>query len=66
MIFDMSKQLAAVKKAIEAGDEMGAAMELAAIHSAGMAMERRRCLDIVARKALNAAAVREEINRPVR
>lgn len=39
---------------------------LMAVYGRGMAAERRRCLDIVARKAMNAAAVREEIERPVR
>jgi len=42
------------------------AMILAGVLDRGMAIERTRCLDIVARKAMNAAKVREEIVRPVR
>lgn len=48
----------------EAGLE--AAMVLAGVYDRGMAFERKRCLDIIARKALNATELRNEINRPVR
>lgn len=45
---------------------MEVAMILAGVLDRGMGMERRRVLDIVARKALNASDLRAEINRPVR
>lgn len=39
---------------------------MAEVYSRGMAFERERVLGIIARKAINAADLRSEINRPVR
>lgn len=51
---------------VSSKQELAIAMILAEVMSRGMGQERKRCLEIVARKAMNAAAVREEISRPVR
>ena len=45
---------------------MALAMVFAKVLDKGMGTERRRVLDIIARKALNAAELRAEINRPLR
>ncbi|ESY42075.1 hypothetical protein X747_15040 [Mesorhizobium sp. LNJC384A00] len=45
---------------------MALAMVFAKVLDRGMGTERRRVLDIVARKAMNAAELRAEINRSVR
>jgi len=45
---------------------MALALVFAKVLGRGVSQERRRVLDIVARKALNAADLRAEINRPVR
>lgn len=42
------------------------AMVFAKVLDRGMGQERRRVLDIIARKALNASDLRAEIQRPVR
>lgn len=73
MIFDFGKEVSAIidalglkPEAVDPKQGMAVAMVLVAVLDRGMSTERRRCLDIVARKAMNAAAVREEINRPMR
>lgn len=71
MILDTSKEVERIKEVFRIHgeqEELGLmlAMEVLVCISRGMEMERRRCLDIVARKAMNAAAVRAEIERPVR
>lgn len=66
MILNMSKQLAAVKAAIESGDDMGAAIELASIYSAGMAMERERVITIIQQHGMNPLPLIEKIRRPIR
>lgn len=50
----------------EGTDALEVAMVLATAFDKGMSFERKRCLDIIARKALNATELRNEINRPVR
>lgn len=52
--------------AVTSRECMEIAFVLVSVFDKGMAKERRRCLDIVARKAMNAAAVRAEIERPLR
>lgn len=73
MIFDFGKEVSAIIDALDLDPldvpqerGMRVAMILLTVLDRGMSAERRRCLDIVARKAMNAAAVREEINRPIR
>lgn len=73
MIFDFGKEVSAIIDALgldaaEVPPERGmrVAMILVSVLDKGISSERHRCLDIIARKAMNAAAVREEINRPMR
>lgn len=73
MILNFGKEVSAIIDALgldpsEVPPERGmrVAMILVSVLDKGMMAERQRCLGIVARKAMNAAAVREEINRPVR
>jgi hypothetical protein len=73
MIFDFGKEVSAIIDALgldpaEVPPDRGmrVAMILVMVLDKGISQERRRCLDIVARKAMNAAAVRAEINRPTR
>lgn len=73
MILDFGKEVSAILDALdldpaEVPPERGmrVAMILISVLDRGMSQERQRCLGIVARKAMNAAAVREEINRPIR
>lgn len=73
MILNFDTEIAEIAKALDmdratiTGDQgMGVAMILVGVLDRGMAAERKRCLDIVARKAMNAAAVRQEIQRPIR
>lgn len=72
MIFDFGKEVSAIIDALDLDSSdippdrgMRVAMILVAVLDRGISQERRRCLGIVARKAMNAAAVREEINRPM-
>lgn len=64
MILNFSKYVAEITE--HKGDAMKIAMTLASVYSEGMAFERKRVLNIIARKALNATELRNEINRPVR
>lgn len=73
MILDFRKEVSAILDALdldptEVPPERGmkVAMILVAVLDRGMSTERQRCIGIVARKAMNAAAVRAEIERPVR
>mgnify|MGYP000887867507 CR=1 FL=1 len=73
MILDFGKEVSAIIDALgldpaEVPPERGmrVAMILVTVLDRGMSQERQRCLGILARKAMNAAALREEINRPVR
>lgn len=73
MIFDFGKEVSAIIDALDLDPDgvppergMRVAMILVAVFDRGLSQERQRCLGIVARKALNAAAVREEIQRPLR
>ena len=70
MILNFEKQVAEITKILRT-DASGSpglqvAMVLVDVYSRGMAFERERVLAIIARKALNAADLRAEINRPVR
>jgi hypothetical protein len=51
---------------LDSKQTMALAMVFAKVLDRGMGAERRRCLDIVARKAMNAAELRAEIQRPLR
>lgn len=73
MIFDFGKEVSAIIDAlgldpseVSPAQGMQVAMVLVTVLDKGISGERARILDIVARKALNAAALRAEINRPVR
>lgn len=74
MILNFDSEIAELAKVLEkhgvilVGDTIGIeiALVFAAAFDKGMAFERKRCLDIIARKALNASDLRAEINRPVR
>lgn len=71
MILNFEKQVAEITKILRDTDASGSpglqvAMVLVEVYSKGMAFERERVLAIIARKAINAADLRAEINRPVR
>ena len=73
MIFDFGKEVSAIIDALDLDPAevppdrgMRVAMILVMVLDKGISQERRRCLDIVARKAMNAADVRAEINRLTR
>ncbi|MGX9145913.1 hypothetical protein [Mesorhizobium sp. 128a] len=71
MILDFSNEIDEALSAISvtgltSQQTMALAVVFAKVLDRGMAAERRRILDIIARKALNAAELRAEIARPVR
>lgn len=71
MILDFTNEIDEALAAIgvtglTSAQTMTLAVILAKVLDKGMGMERRRVLDIVARKAMNAAELRAEINRSVR
>lgn len=73
MILDFGKEVSAIIDALGLKPEdvppesgMKVAMILVAVLDRGLSEERRRVLDIIARKALNAAELRAEITRPMR
>jgi len=73
MIFNFGKEVSAIIDALDLKPEdvppergMKVAMILVAVLDRGLSEERRRVLDIIARKALNAAELRAEITRPMR
>ena len=73
MILDFGKEVSAILDALDLDPAevppdrgMRVSMILISVLDLGMSQERQRCLGIFARKAMNAAAVREEINRPIR
>ncbi|RUV23452.1 hypothetical protein EOA60_20850 [Mesorhizobium sp. M1A.F.Ca.IN.020.06.1.1] len=73
MILDFGKEVSAIIDALDLKPAdvppergMKVAMILVAVLDRGLSEERRRVLDIIARKALNAAELRAEITRPVR
>lgn len=73
MILNFGKEVSAIIDALgldpaEVPSEHGmrVAMILVTVLDKGVSAERARILDIVARKAMNAAALRAEINRPIR
>ncbi|TJV51137.1 MAG: hypothetical protein E5Y01_16245 [Mesorhizobium sp.] len=73
MILDFGKEVSAIIGALdldpaEVPPERGmrVAMVLVAVLDRGIGQEQRRILDIIARKALNAADLRAEIQRPRR
>lgn len=66
---EIDEALAAVclnRSDITSKQAMALAVVFAKVLDRGMGTERRRVIDIVARKAMNAAELRAEINRPVR
>lgn len=73
MIINFGKEVSAIIDALgldpsEVSPErgMGVAMVLVSVLDKGISQERQRILSIIARKALNAADLRAEINRPLR
>ncbi|RUV07959.1 hypothetical protein EOA79_02395 [Mesorhizobium sp. M1A.F.Ca.IN.020.03.2.1] len=75
MILDFTKEVAEIMKAVDPFEpnntlqqkvELHISMILAGVYGRGMEFERRRVLDIISRKALNAAELRAEITRPLR
>lgn len=71
MVLDFSNEIDEALQAIgvtglDSKQTMALAMVFAKVLDRGMGTERRRCLDIIARKAMNAAELRAEIARPVR
>lgn len=73
MILDFGKEVSAIIDALgldtaEVPPEQGmrVAMILVSVLDKGVSSERRRILDIVARKAMNASALRAEITRAIR
>lgn len=71
MILDFSTEIDEALTAInvtglDSKQTLALAMVFAKVFDRGIGQERRRILDIIARKALNAAELRAEITRPVR
>ncbi|RWF66861.1 hypothetical protein [Mesorhizobium sp.] len=71
MILDFSNEIDEALSAIgitglTSQQSMALAVVFAKVLDRGMNHERRRVLDIIARKALNATDLRAEINRPLR
>jgi hypothetical protein len=64
---EMDEALASIGvTGLTSAQTMSLAVVFAKVLDKGMGMERRRVLDIVARKAINGAELRAEINRSVR
>lgn len=71
MILDFSNEIDEALSAIgvtglTSKQTLDLAFVFAKVLDRGIVTERRRVLDIIARKALNAAELRAEINRPIR
>ncbi len=70
MILNFTKEVKELEQLfgqeLSGADGLKAAMILAVVYDRGLGDMKARCLNIVARKSLNAAEVREEINRPIR